>query len=217
MSNFETVSIVQAAQGNSEDRVTVVEQDESLLIVVADGAGGMGGGDVAAETVIREVTASAAQLRDAESCCELLRQIDFRVGAGQSTAVIACVAREGVFGASVGDSQAWLIREGEVLNLTHAQVRKPLLGSGECLPVGFSRGRLDSLLLVCTDGLANYVKQPDLVRLAALAEFSELPRKLVEMVRLPSGELWDDVGLVLCRRRRPSTRRKRYNVAEGLF
>jgi hypothetical protein len=41
-------------------------------------------------------------------------------------------------GASVGDSSAWLISPaGEVTDLTAQQRRRPLLGSGEALPVQF--------------------------------------------------------------------------------
>ena len=41
-------------------------------------------------------------------------------------------------------------------------------------------------------------------------DFAVLPRKLVEMVRLPSGALWDDVGVVACRPRRVLPGRVRY-------
>jgi hypothetical protein len=39
-------------------------------------------------------------------------------------------AADHVSGASVGDSRAWIVCDGDVNDLTAKQVRKPLLGSG---------------------------------------------------------------------------------------
>src|SRR5262245_10243836 len=109
MLNFETTSITVAYQQRCEDRVRVVELDGGVVIVVADGAGGTGAGGEAAETVIREVTAAATLDRDAESWCDVLRQTDQRVGAGESTCVVVARSASGIVGASVGDSRAWLL------------------------------------------------------------------------------------------------------------
>jgi hypothetical protein len=148
---------------------------------------------------VREVKAAFSATKTESGWVAVLSEIDCRIGVGESTAVIVDVLASGICGASVGDSQAWLIRDGELDNLTSRQVRKPLLGSGEATPVGFSRTTFAGILLVATDGFCNYVKRSELVRRIADFEFCELPRKLVEMVRLKSGELWDDVGIVACR------------------
>ena len=62
-----------------------------------------------------------------------------RRSGGQTTGVVAFVRSDGsISGASVGDSVAWLISPaGELTDLTAYQRRKPLLGSGEALPVVF--------------------------------------------------------------------------------
>jgi len=75
-----------------------------VVIVVADGAGGIGDGAHAAETVIREVTAAASLQHEAEAWCEILRQTDCRVGAGQATGVVVARSASGIVGVSVGDS-----------------------------------------------------------------------------------------------------------------
>ena len=185
---------------------------DRVVIVVADGAGGVGSGDQAAECVVREVRAAFKATTTESGWVAVLREIDCRIGVGESTVVIVDASAAGLCGASVGDSQAWLIRVGELDDLTSGQIRKPLLGSGEAKPVSFHRESLTGVLLVATDGFCNYVKRPELVRKIADIDLCEVPRRLVEMVRLKSGELWDDVGIVACRKKRPQRSRQRYSI-----
>ena len=215
MLSFETTSITVAYQQRCEDRVKVVELDGGVVIAVADGAGGTGAGGQAADTVIREVTAAASLERDAESWCDVLRQTDCRVGDGQSTCFVVAWSVKGLVGASVGDSKAWLLEDDELKDLTISQVRKPLLGTGEARPAGFSRPSTRGLLLVATDGFCNYVRREALLKEVLWIDFAILARKLVEMVRLPSGQLWDDVGIVACRPRRPVLSRTRYEITDS--
>ena len=211
MTRYETLQVTQAYRTRCEDRVAVLEESERSVIVVADGAGGVGSGDAAAEAVIREVRSRSPTLQTAEDWAAALEQIDFVIGAGQATAVVVDLRPEGICGASVGDSQAWIFDD-DVIDLTAGQQRKPLLGTGEARAVGFSRSPLAGLLVVGTDGLFNYVKRQQLQPLVAQTDFFALPRTLLELVRLPSGQWWDDVGLVLCRRRPQQRTRQRYQI-----
>jgi hypothetical protein len=70
------------------------------------------------------------------------------------------------------------------------------------------------LLLVSTDGFCNYVGRETLLKEILWIEFPVLARRLVEMVRLPSGELWDDIGIVACRPRRQVSSRRRFEIEE---
>lgn len=214
MAAFEIVQVLQARHGRCEDRIAVLEQGDRCVIVVADGAGGMGAGDEAAETVVREISAVVKETTTSEAWTNILCQTDLRIGNGQSTAVVVDVRPGGICGASVGDSQAWLIRDSELDNLTANQRRKPLLGSGDAVPVGFSEGPLAGILVVASDGLCNYVKRAAVVQLVSQGEFVCLPRQLLALVQLPSGEFWDDVGIVVCRKRpKPQRARKRYTLS----
>jgi serine/threonine protein phosphatase PrpC len=215
MHNFETTSITVAYQGRCEDRVKILEFDDGVVIAVADGAGGTGAGGQAADAVIREVMASASLERDSASWCDMLRQTDCRVGAGEATCVVVGWSAGGIVGASVGDSRAWLLENDELKDLTKDQVRKPLLGSGAAQPVGFRHPPTQGLLLVGTDGFCNYVRRETLLKEILWIDFPVLASKLVEMVRLPSGALWDDVGIVACRPRRPARSRKRYEITDS--
>jgi serine/threonine protein phosphatase PrpC len=204
MTKFETTSITVPSRQRCEDRVKVIELDGGVVIVVADGAGGTGSGEEAAETVVREVAASASLEHDTEAWCKILRQTDYRVSNGESTCVVVARSAKGIVGTSVGDSRAWLLENDDINDLTTHQVRKPLLGSGEAQPVGFSWPFSQGLLLVCTDGFCNYVRRETLLKKILWIDFDVLARKLVEMVRLPSGELWDDIGIVACKPRPPA-------------
>jgi serine/threonine protein phosphatase PrpC len=212
MTRFETAQAVVAYRNRCEDRVAVFEAGDRTIVIVADGAGGIGGGDVAAETVIREIQSAHERVESAAQWEAELRQIDLRIGDGESTCAVVTVSESGLCGASVGDSQAWIIHDGEIDDLTVNQSRKPVLGSKNAMPVGFSRVRLAGTLVVATDGFCNYVKRDVLTAMVAQTDFYELPRRCVEMVRLPSGDLWDDIGVVVCRAQPRHRTRQRYEI-----
>ena len=202
---FGTAMASQSYRKQSQDRADVIEHADGVVIVVADGAGGMSGGSEAADTVVMRARAYVSRcedLRDADGWCELLSGIGRQIGAaggGQSTAVIAAVFADGIFGASVGDSAAWAITADGYENLTADQVTKPLLGSGAAKPVGFSTDGLDGTLLVATDGLVKYAKPAAICGVARTGPVSAAAGKLIDLVRLRSGALQDDVAVVLCR------------------
>ncbi len=58
------------------------------------------------------------------------RYVEADATAGEAAAVVALVTKGMIVGASVGDSEAWLLARGGVVRLTSNQRRKPLLGSG---------------------------------------------------------------------------------------
>ncbi len=187
MSGFETASITVAYRSRCEDRVAIIEDGERVVIGVADGRWHQCRRSGCGRRPSGDDRFGPHSSRDQDSCCSLLRQIDYRVGVGESTGVVLAVSPDGIYGASVGDSEAWLIHGGELIDLTRDQVRKPLLGSGASEPVGFSRDSYRGMLIVATDGFCKNVNRETLFREILWIDFSILPRKLVEMVRLPSG------------------------------
>ena len=132
MTLTETTSITEKYRERCEDRVDVFHTDGRTVIVVADGAGGIGSGD-------------------------------------------------------------------QITNLTNNQIRKPLIGSGKAQPSGFTHKPLNGFMIAATDGFFDYAKRDDITRLVNQTEFFQIPRKCIELVRLPSGDMWDDVGVVACR------------------
>jgi serine/threonine protein phosphatase PrpC len=212
MTQIETASATAQYRERCEDRLTVLNSQDRTVIVVADGAGGVGSGDRAAESVIREVTAAQSDARSGSDWQKVLRQIDNGIAVGESTAVVVDIRPYGIAGASVGDSQAWIVIDGQISDLTSAQIRKPLLGSGMAEPVAFSHPPLNGLLIVATDGIYDYAKRDEIVRMVSESDFYEISRKCIDLVRLPTGELWDDVGIVLARNRPRSRTRKKYEI-----
>ncbi len=212
MALIETTSVTERYRDRCEDRVAVINAQNRTIIVVADGAGGVGSGDLAAEAVLREVTTEHSLFHSADDWVNFLRQADSRISTGESTAAIVDIRPYGIAGASVGDSQAWIINSGKIDDLTIDQIRKPLLGSGLAQPVGFTHPPLNGLLIVGTDGFYDYVKRDDLIRLVARSDFFEISRKCIDLVRLPSGDMWDDVGIVVARQKPQYRTRQKYEI-----
>lgn len=212
MHHVETTTATESYRERCEDRVAVFRSEERTVIVVADGAGGVGSGDIAATSVVREVETEFHRIHSADEWAATLRQIDCRIPSGESTAVIVDIRPYGIAGTSVGDSEAWIINDGQIVELTVNQNRKPLLGSGAASPASFMRSKLDGLLLVATDGFCNYAKRDLVAAMIAQSDFYTIPRNCIEMVRLPSGELWDDIGIVAARIAPQNRTRKRYSI-----
>jgi serine/threonine protein phosphatase PrpC len=195
--------LVAAAHAHGDDRVEIIPSGSDLVLVVADGAGGTGGASRAADAVIlivREAVACARGRRlDAAALIGMAdRRVASSAASGLTTAVIAVVSGTSIAGASVGDSGAWLVGLHDHVDLTAGQVRNPLIGSGAVVPKSFA-ATLSGTLLLATDGLLKYAAC-DRIRAAARHSDIELvPERLVALVRLRSGALQDDVGVLVCR------------------
>jgi serine/threonine protein phosphatase PrpC len=199
MSRVLTHVEVRARRGTGQDRAEVVEIDGGVVIVLADGAGGTSHGDRAADAVVEAVRCSDQGDRGQVPWGELLGHLD-RVVSGETTAVIVAVTDDGITGASVGDSAAWVVRGADIDDLTAYQEPKPLVGSGHAIPLAFVAGGLgDGTLVVASDGVMKYAKRADIARVARGPDLATAAAELVALVRLPSGELQDDVSIVLCR------------------
>jgi serine/threonine protein phosphatase PrpC len=179
------------------------EDGDALVIAVADGAGGTSHGGAAAQAVIDDVMTAEAS-RNADDWVARLIALDLdsaRLGHGQTTAIVMVVTADRIIGACIGDSGAWRIcGDQKIEDLSAHQVRKPLLGDGGD-PRAISAAGLapEETLLVASDGLLRYAPPPDIARLASNDDLESATAALVERVRLRSGELPDDVAIVLCR------------------
>jgi serine/threonine protein phosphatase PrpC len=196
---FAHVVEIAATRGAGEDRAAVLERDGSLVVALADGAGGTGNGAAASQAIVDAVAGVGS---DAHDWSDLLQQLDrdgARLGHGQSTAVVVSITASGISGASVGDSGAWLVGGTDIVDLTEGQARKPLVGAG-CTPFRIHAGGLAGrTLVVASDGLLRYGKRRDIARIASGADLAAAAQALVDLVRLRSGALQDDVAVVLCR------------------
>ena len=68
--------------------------------------------------------------------------------------------------------------------LTADQLRKPLLGSGEAVPIDFESALGDATLLLATDGLLKYARRDRIAALARHMDLQVAARGLAELPRL---------------------------------
>jgi hypothetical protein len=159
----------------------------------------------AAETAVIWVRAHVDRVNDlgeARRWAELLAHVDRQISfaEGETTGVVVAAWDRGLAGASVGDSVGWVVSDSGIDELTGSQMRKPLLGSGRAVPIGFERAGLSGTLLLATDGLVNYAKRDGIRKaLSGAGELEGICRILANMVRLKSGALPDDVGVAVLR------------------
>jgi PPM family protein phosphatase len=169
------------------------------VALLADGAGGVSGGAAAAQRFIEYFSTDSDFAPD--NLCSHFSRVNALIqgdqNAGDTTGIAVVVDKTRLFGASVGDSEAWFFpTDGEFVDLTSGQVRKPLLGSGSATTIPFSMEVRSGILLLCSDGLHKYA---DFVKIRERLEeqnFQKLPADLADLARMPSGGLQDDLSIV---------------------
>lgn len=188
----------------SEDRARVwTLPDGSLVIVVADGAGGIGGGARAAEMVVEGLVAAVAEGSGDVDWIQVLSDLDVVLeadrDAGESTVVVARISLDGsIEGASCGDSTAWRVGDDRrVDDLTGDQHRKRRLGSGRAVPLAFSRTGSKGWLVVASDGLFGTTPDETLVQALLGAQTADPAQVLVAAAKTPRGTWLDDVVVVV--------------------
>ncbi len=195
-----TATASESPQKNTEDRLFVRAVGDRILAAVADGAGGTSGGAAAADLTIQAL-ADFDLSEDPVFWVMRLTEIDRRIAqSGETTAVLAVVTPRLIVGASVGDSGAWLVHKEKATVLTSSQKRKPLLGSGAAIPTLFRCEDSGGIVLLASDGLLKYASQERICDVLKSHSFEQAPAALINLVRLKSGTLQDDVAIVLCGR-----------------
>lgn len=206
-----------AGGGTNQDRVNYFEHTQGTIVLIADGAGGQGGGGIAADCCVEFLRVACSQQRlTPEVCSQLLCALDSKLrahrAAGECAAVMAVMGDDMVFGASVGDSEAWLVEGGKTVVLTESQYRKPLLGTGEAIPVEFGPAPFAGTLVIGTDGLFNYVSRKLIIESVERTQIVQLAEALCEAARLPSTGFQDDTTAVVCARHCAEARVGRLNL-----
>lgn len=191
------------AGDRGEDRLAVVRTPTGAVLVVADGAGGVGGAAVAAQSVCDFIINRAGRATgDPRFWSDALRSADAELAAashgGLTTAVVVEIAGKNLCGASVGDSGAWVLTDNGITDLSAAQARKPLIGSGAAQPVAFGPVLSCGRILVASDGLLKYAHRDVLAACARRGSLEDAVPALIDAVRLRGGRLQDDVAVILC-------------------
>lgn len=208
------------------------------LFAVADGMGGHQAGERASRMAVEQLKESMAlPALDAprDEVLGQLRQAMIQTGAsifdasqgdpdlaGMGTTLTALLFFGGrAFVTHVGDSRAYLYRDGRAQQLTddhswvQEQVRAGLLTEQEAREsrfrhiitrsVGFERDvqvdgeifpvQTGDCFLLCSDGLSNYLDEGDLGRVLAANFYAQVPRVLVDLANDRGGD--DNITVVL--------------------
>ena len=191
--------VEEARIGRGEDRIAVLRLRDRTVVVLADGAGGTGGGAAAAD----RVCTAAVEARQGGICdwAPWLSLLDSEMAArsaGLAAAVVLEILGDGrVSGASIGDCEVWVFGA-HPFCLTYRQARKPLLGDGSASPVAFAYSFGGGTLVAATDGLWKYAGRNEFAEAARRRPLEEAAGALVDAARLPSGALPDDVAVAIC-------------------
>jgi PPM family protein phosphatase len=235
---------VQPLEFESDDSLELCPGPHGTLFLVADGMGGAASGELAssmASTIVLEELSQkwsssdemspegfATALRDAatvanERIHQFARQNPEHRGMG-TTATIAGLVHDVVYVAQVGDSRAYLVRDGKAIQLTKDQsLMQRLVEAGEMTPEQAEQSdrrniilqalgpeaqitvdlthqqlRRDDVLILCSDGLSGLVRAAEIARHASeLSDMSALCRRLVDRANELGGP--DNITVVAVR------------------
>jgi len=134
-------------RSDNQDRAEILISDESVFAIVADGMGGHARGDLAAETAIASLVTSFRRARHARTAppdflaaaITAAHQEVLELGAGMraeirpgTIVVCALVSQDKVWWANVGDSRAYQLRQGAIVERTRDHtVVEALIAAGE--------------------------------------------------------------------------------------
>ncbi len=176
-----------------------------LLAVVADGLGEHGHGDVASQLTVHTV-AQTFDAHDGDDAGEALRKAVAQANRsvflasqqdaglrGMRTTCTALVIREGMaVCAHVGDSRLYLVRHGRIEQMTTDDAPAGALGTDldveiACWDEPFAL-RDDDRLLLCTDGLHDFVSDDEMSRMIVTRPPDEACRDLITLALARGGD-----------------------------
>jgi serine/threonine protein phosphatase PrpC len=184
----------------NEDRYVVREERGITLLAVADGVGGSSGGEVAADAALAEL-GSRFFAAPAERPISDAGQSGHRDAA---TTIVAAAVRPGeAIVANLGDSRAYLIRDGVCRQLTedhsgameHAITRFAGDPRGIQPDIFVESLRPDDRLLLCSDGLTRHVTPEEIATAAAENDVRVAATALVDLANARGGQ--DNITVLL--------------------
>ena len=218
---------------NNEDKFEFYEPElpeilacRGCFYAVADGIGGALAGQIASEMMLKSVIASyydspAPDLQTAmheaivqtnDRIYHLAQMIPERSGMGTTLVGAICIEDRVVI-AQVGDSRAYLLREGQILQITrdHSWVEEQVqaglmrredaemspfrnvitrsIGAAPHVAPDFyeERAQAGDVWVLCSDGLTGYVKDEEILFIAGQQSPSEAARQLIELANSRGG------------------------------
>ena len=231
-------------QSNEDSVISILPEDQQVmaskgvLFVVADGMGGHARGEVASQlavNTIRDVYYQQESDNPATSLRLAMEQVNARIYAKNlseslqsdkmmgTTCVAAVVQGDTLCVANVGDSRAYIVRNGQAqqISLDHSVVARELreglitkeqainhpernkiyrcLGAHDVVEVDTFSEKVHAgdLLLLCTDGLSELVAEEEMVGIVQQYEPQESVQRLIERAIEMGGK--DNITAVVAR------------------
>jgi len=205
----------------NEDRFVIREDGGLVLLAVADGVGGGPGGEIAAEAAVNELAGRffaaprtqpiAERLGDAmrEANTAVLKAAEASSKPSAATTLVAGVVDgRSLVIANLGDSRAYLVRDGASRQITEDHAGT--VEHGITRFVGDSRGvqadvfmeelQAGDRLVLCSDGLTRHVPDGDIASTVRGADLDQAATALVDLAKSRGGE--DNITVVLYATRR---------------
>lgn len=229
---------------HNEDSYVVREGRESpggldALMIVADGMGGHAAGEVASQMTVEGIldSLSSQSIMNvdwsgdayASTLCRVIKSVNDQVWqAGQdfdkrgmgTTCVLAAIKGPHLFLAHVGDSRAYLLRDGELYQLTtdHSWVAEAVIqgsltkeqarhhynrniitraiGTNPTVEVDTTRKTLikGDLVMICSDGLNSMLSDAQIRDILISHKFGAVTQSLIEKANLEGGE--DNISVI---------------------
>jgi PPM family protein phosphatase len=205
-SRFQYAQAAATVQPEAQESARIFERKDALVVVVADGGGGMRGGGAASRSLIAVVESAVNDerfaLEDLEAWLSIFHETDVGLasnGAGETTGIVVVLSERGLVGVSTGDSEAWVVSGSEVDNLTVGQHRRQRLGTNQATPTIFRRPVPRDALVVASDGLFKFAARDVIANIVRGGEVGPAAEGLVDLVKLRSGKVAEDVAVVLVR------------------
>jgi protein phosphatase len=208
----------------NEDRYLVREEHGITLLAVADGVGGSSGGEIAANAALVELGtrffASPPDRATSDALAEAMRDANAAVlkaaaASGHhdaATTIVAAALRadQAIIG-NLGDSRAYLIRDGVCRQLTedhsgdmeHAITRFAGDPRGIQPDLFVETLRDDDRLLLCSDGLTRHVTPEEIAKVAGGEDVRVAANALVDLANTRGGQ--DNITVILHQPGRPAT------------
>jgi protein phosphatase len=184
---------------HNEDRSLVERRDGSLIVAVADGVGGMRGGDAASEAAVSELAKAYFDRGGKDVKKDLLAAMkaaneavvgmaEKRSLKGASTTLVAAAIRgRRATIANLGDSRAYVLRKGRLRQITtdhtgslHRSITR-FAGDPRGVNPDLFVERLGpgDRLLLCSDGVTIHLEPQDIVPLLSRGAAEDAARALV--------------------------------------
>jgi protein phosphatase len=205
----------------NEDRYLVREERGITLLAVADGVGGSSGGEIAADAELgTRFFGAPADRPTSDALAEAMRDANAAVlkaaaASGHhdaATTIVAAALRadQAIIG-NLGDSRAYLIRDGVCRQLTedhsgdmeHAITRFAGDPRGIQPDLFVETLREDDRLLLCSDGLTRHVTPEEIAKAAGGEDVRVAANALVDLANARGGQ--DNITVVVHQLGRPAT------------